>query len=78
MNYLNFNVEDFLLDQKFLDWVKRGQDDSFWQEFQLKFPEKKAEMESQNCHSGGVRSFLYRTWSGGQECDVGEYSGSDE
>lgn len=45
MNYLNFNVEDFLLDQKFLDWVKRGQDDSFWQEFQLKFPEKKAEME---------------------------------
>jgi len=46
MNYLIFNVEDFLFDQKFLHWVKNGKNDSFWQNFQLKYPEKKAEMEN--------------------------------
>lgn len=45
MDYQSYEVEDFLLDQRFLKWVKRGHDDTFWQDFQLKFPEKKAEME---------------------------------
>lgn len=46
MNYSDFNVEDFLLDQQFLDWVKKGQNDSFWQDFQLEFPEKKTDLEN--------------------------------
>ena len=45
MDYSRYDVEDFLLDQSFMKWVKKGHDDTFWQDFQLKFPDRKAEME---------------------------------
>ncbi|UBM58661.1 FecR family protein [Marinilongibacter aquaticus] len=37
-DYNNFNVEDYLEDSDFRDWVYKGHQDTFWQEWFLKHP----------------------------------------
>ena len=40
MNYPNYSTEDFLLDERFIAWVKQGENDAFWQGFVAVHPEK--------------------------------------
>src|SRR5690606_41959776 len=41
--YEQYSAEDYILDDRFQDWVMQGKDEEFWQAFCRKHPEK-AEM----------------------------------
>jgi transmembrane sensor len=42
MNYKDYKVEDFLLDEAFIAWVKTADGDAFWQAFFQEHPTQKA------------------------------------
>lgn len=42
MNYPDYNTEDFLFDERFVAWVKQGENDAFWQGFLTVHPEKQS------------------------------------
>lgn len=48
INYTNYEVEDFLHDDFFIDWVLKGTDEhnTFWNNWQLNNPNKKAVIEN--------------------------------
>lgn len=41
MQYKDFKIEDFLLDNLFIEWAKENKNDVFWQSFFLEFPKQK-------------------------------------
>ncbi|MGM9507256.1 FecR family protein [Larkinella sp. GY13] len=45
--YKDYNLEDFLFDEKFQQWVRSGSPDqvSFWRKLTAAYPDKKAELE---------------------------------
>ena len=45
MDYQNFKIEDFLLDESFIAWAKSNENDAFWQSFLLTNPKQKAVVE---------------------------------
>lgn len=45
MDYQNFKIEDFLLDESFIAWAKSNENDAFWQSFLLANPKQKAVVE---------------------------------
>lgn len=45
MDYQNFKIEDFLLDESFIAWAKVNENDTFWQSFLLANPKQKAVVE---------------------------------
>ncbi|RNL87737.1 DUF4974 domain-containing protein [Sinomicrobium pectinilyticum] len=47
MEYQHYNEEDFIRDDYFLQWVREPDEDSnsFWKEFQEKYPEQRAVMD---------------------------------
>lgn len=48
MNYLEFDIEDFIMDDFFQKWVKAPdeQSDEFWKQWILEHPEKKKEIDN--------------------------------
>ena len=42
MNYKDYKVEDFLLDEAFIAWAKTADGDAFWQAFFQEYPTQKA------------------------------------
>ncbi|TAG17303.1 MAG: FecR family protein [Cytophagia bacterium] len=42
MKFENYTVKDFLLDDRFVDWVKQGTEDAFWQDILTQYPQKRA------------------------------------
>lgn len=42
MDYKNFKIEDFLLDDAFIAWVKNNENDAFWQAFLEEYPKQKS------------------------------------
>jgi transmembrane sensor len=44
MNYSEFKTDDFVLDEAFMQWVVRGENDAFWQAFSLEHPQQKEVM----------------------------------
>ncbi|RYF74893.1 MAG: FecR family protein [Cytophagaceae bacterium] len=45
MNYADYEADEFLLDSQFVDWVKTGQNDAFWQEFLHRHPAQRPTVE---------------------------------
>lgn len=45
MEYNFFQTKDFIQEDSFIKWVKYGENDSFWLEFQLNYPEKSQMIE---------------------------------
>ncbi len=45
MNYKNFKVEDFLLNDAFIAWAKSNENDAFWQLFFIENPKQKSVAE---------------------------------
>jgi transmembrane sensor len=44
MNYSEFKIDDFVLDEAFMQWVVQGENDAFWQAFSLEHPQQKEAM----------------------------------
>lgn len=45
MNYFEYSVEDFTLDESFCKWILYQEDDSFWSNFLRHHPDKKDEIQ---------------------------------
>jgi transmembrane sensor len=45
MNYSKFRTDDFVLDEAFMQWVVRGENDAFWQQFLMEYPAQKGAIE---------------------------------
>src|SRR5215471_12926364 len=52
--YKDFSVEEFLLDEDFLDWVKTptADKDIFWEQFLQVYPEKETDLEEAKLLAG--------------------------
>lgn len=59
MKYEHYNIEDFLMDEFFIRWVKHPDDDTnhFWHKWINEFPEKR---ETLDAAAGLIRSISYK------------------